>query len=149
MASPTPPLPPSPPPLSQRMWTALFLITVVAWAIVQTHGGVGEPASQTGVLLDQDPVDIEARGLSRMDLRFDPSKPLGPGNPWVARQKKQPCEPPLEVELFELCWFPHGDALGPTRPRCPGGTLTHAGHCYLPVSVAPREKTSIDGGNEK
>lgn len=150
MAS-APPLPPSPPPLSQRMWTVLFLITVVGWAVVQTHGGAGEIQSTPGgaTLLDQEVINIETRGLSQVDLRFDPSKPLGPSNPWVERQKKQPCDAKLEVELFELCWIQHGDALGPSRPRCPAGTLTHSGKCYFPISVAPRPKTSVDGGTER
>lgn len=58
------------------------------------------------------------------------------------QQKRAPCTPGLELEVSGACWL----SLEQKPPRCPRQAVAYQGKCLLPVAVARRPPTSLDGG---
>lgn len=98
-----------------------------------------EPARSSRVVLPT-PLPDEAWTDTRwVDGLHEGAKMTGPRGP---QQKKPPCLPRTERELFGVCWALHGE-----KPPCPDGTFEAQGSCFMPVVAPARQPTSVVPGS--
>lgn len=105
---------------------------LVAASAVVVSTDMSEPNRSTVARRPPDEAWTDTRWV---DGLHEGAKMTGPRGP---QQKKPPCLPRTERELFSVCWALHGEL-----PPCPDGTFEAQGRCFLPVVAAQRPPTSL------
>lgn len=110
-------------------------VLVTASAILVSNAPLRQEAADP-----QRPAPDEAWTDTRwVDGLHEGAKMTGPRGP---QQKKPPCLPRTERELFGACWALHGE-----KPPCPDGTFEANGSCFMPVVAPVRAPTSVTPGS--
>lgn len=107
----------------------LGALVVVTGAVLLTPSAIPPPRV---TLLPPSEAWVDTRWVLGLSEGAKMDGPRGP------QQKKPPCLPRTERELFGVCWALHGEL-----PPCPDGTFEAQGRCFMPVIAPKREPTSV------